>query len=668
MNFLTGLSLKIKIMGLICLPVLFLLPVFFAIYNQGTEAVKQDRNKAMHLADTIALNGAISNQQPLMEKALTYVLTTDELVSFIQDPQDSNSKMLMDGLFVSMQEQQIVRFVIYDIDYRILLQYTGNLPPYPNLLPRNLQQVFQKAADDLEFHFFFRGPGQQAAEASSISYNVATVITDDDDNTIGYVELALDPAVWIKQIAELTTNTVMLYDPRHRASNLSTNEELTDRLLPALPENIQHRTFIQTSAQSTDFLVDILPLTDPSEELSGLLLVISDATNFVQAEQKRWIYGLTITLAIVLLSQLAALLATSKGIITPIKEVIAFASSLASGDSSSSLQVRASKELNAMSEALNTMAAHIQEQARQAKAIAEGNLAIEIDVYSDQDILGQSLASITDNIGSIIRNISANADSLLQTSRQVSKLSEDLDSSSEIIKARAQNLGASFDSVTDNLQLVASAIEEMSTSIKEISDNTETSSQITDNAKDISQKSSQIIEQLSNVVVNIGKANQSISEFADQTNLLALNATIEAARAGDAGKGFAVVASEVKDLAIQSMSTAHTLRTDIENIEMFTAETAAATADISTVIESVSESSLIITTAVNEQASVANDISDNISSAHSTTAGFSKNIADISNSATVTGETTIALNESAQQLESMATTLRNQVNSFTLKS
>ncbi|MBU0945198.1 MAG: HAMP domain-containing protein [Proteobacteria bacterium] len=654
-------------MGMICLPILLLLPVFFSIYDQGTEALKQDRNRTMHIADTIALNGAISSQQPRIEKALTNVLNTDELLNFIENPKDSSSKMVLDGLFLSLQEQQIVRFIVYDVNYRILLQHARNLPPYFSPLPNNLQPLFRMAAEDFEFHFFYRGPGR-ATDSFPVVYSVTTVITDDNDNTIGYVELALDSALWIEQIAELTTNTVMLYDSTRRVINYSTNEELSNRLLPALPEDLQNSSFIQTTAQSTDFLADILPLSAPNEEAIGHLLVISDATKFVRAEKKRWLYGLSITLAIVLLSQILALLAISKGIIAPIREVIAFAAALASGDSSSSLQAQASKELNEMSAALNTMGAHIQERSRQAKAIAEGNLAVQIDIYSDQDVLGKALTSITDNIGSIIRNISDKADNLLQTSRQVSALSDDLDISSRIIESRTQELEVSFASVTTNLQLIASATEEMSASIKEISDNTKTSSQTTHEAKQIAKKSSDVIEQLSKVVISIGKANESITEFADQTNLLALNATIEAARAGDAGKGFAVVASEVKVLASQSMNTAHAIHTDIENIQKFTTEAVSAAKNISTVIESVNESSLIITAAVNEQSSVANNISNNISIAHQRTTGFSKNITDISNSATVTSETMVALNTSAQELESIATTLRNQVKSFTLKS
>ncbi|AGF77194.1 methyl-accepting chemotaxis protein [Desulfocapsa sulfexigens DSM 10523] len=662
-----SLSLKYKIMGMTALPLFLLLPVFLYIYTQGTGALKQERNRTMHIGDTIALNGAIANQRPTLEKALTNVLNTDETIRFIMDSQDSGSKMVLDGLFLSLQEQHITKFIVYNADFEVILQQSQNdSPPYPEQLPGAIKPLFKKAAEDFEFHYFFRGP-DKSQQLLPVSYSVATVITDDDDNTIGYVELALDSALWIQQVGELTTNEVMLYDIDRATISLSTNEELAGKLLTSLPENVADASFIQTRAQNTDFLADVLPLKGPDDKTIGLLLVISDATKFMQAEQKRWIFGLLLTLAIVFLSQVIAYLAVSRGIIAPIRQVIDFSTILATGDTSSSLQIRTSKELTEMANALNTMVDHIRERASQAEAIAGGNLAVEIKVHSDNDTLGKSLTAITDNISAIISEISDNADNLLKTSQEVTELSDDLEITSTIIERRAQEMGHSFESVTDNLQVVTDGTERMSLSIREINENTAASNQTTEEAKQAALESSAIIQQLNEVVISIGKANQAITEFADQTNLLALNATIEAARAGDAGKGFAVVASEVKDLASQSMRTAKNIHGNVNDIQKFTVQAVNSAEKISNVIALVRESSLVITKAVNEQATVADNITNSTSSAYKTTTGFSKNIEDISNSATVTSETMVALNSSAQQLESVATTLRNRVESFTLK-
>lgn len=663
-----SLSLKVKIMGMTALPLLLLLPVFFYIYTQGTGALKQERNRTMHIGDTIALNGAIANQRPILEKALTNVLNTDETISFIQNPQHGASKMVLEGLFLSLQEQHITKFIVYNADFKVLLQQMQNaLPPYPDQLPNTLHPLFKQAAEDFEFHYFFHA-AEKSGPSYPVSYSVAAVITDDDDNTIGYVELALESSLWVNQISKLTTNEVMLYDINHVEISLSTNAELTGLILPLLPKDLQDKSFTQIHAQDTNFLSDIIPLKGPDKKTVGLLLVTSDATQFMQAEQNRWIFGFLVTLAIVLISQVIAHLAISRGIIAPIRQVIDFSTTLATGDSSSSLEIRASKELTEMASALNTMVTHIQERASQAEAIANGNLAIKIDVYCDKDTLGKSLVSITDNISSIISEISDNAENLLQTSHAVNELSDDLEITSTIIEQRTREMGTSFESVTTNLQTVADNTEKMSLSIQEINDNTETSNKTTEEAKQVALESSAIIHELNKVVVSIGKANQSITEFADQTNLLALNATIEAARAGEAGKGFAVVASEVKDLASQSMNTAKNIHENVEDIQKFTVQAVASAEKISNVIELVRESSLVITSAVGEQATVADDITNNTSSAYETTAGFSKNIEDISSSATITGETMTALKTSAQELESVATILRSRVESFTLKS
>ena len=119
-------------------------------------------------------------------------------------------------------------------------------------------------------------------------------------------------------------------------------------------------------------------------------------------------------------------------------------------------------------------------------------------------------------------------------------------------------------------QNVAAAMQEMTATINDVAqqvqiaaDSAKASSESAESGQRTVQETRSSIHQLSDTVNNIGvtvqnladhseeiaKVAQMIEQIAEQTNLLALNAAIEAARAGEYGRGFAVVADEVRQLA-----------------------------------------------------------------------------------------------------------------------
>ncbi|MAI90264.1 MAG: chemotaxis protein [Hyphomonadaceae bacterium TMED5] len=213
--------------------------------------------------------------------------------------------------------------------------------------------------------------------------------------------------------------------------------------------------------------------------------------------------------------------------------------------------------------------------------------------------------------------------------------------------AQITEASAAARETSNNVENVAAGSSQLATSVEEISQQVARAGSVSSEAVDKVNTANEAISSLSGSAREIGQVIKLISDIAEQTNLLALNATIEAARAGDAGRGFAVVAGEVKALAGQSARATEEISGQILAVQTSTDNAVAAISAIADVIAQVNSIAVSISGAVEEQACVTRDISDNMRDATTAITNISQGVDGIA-------QATNLIKDSTEQVKIMS--------------
>lgn len=248
-------------------------------------------------------------------------------------------------------------------------------------------------------------------------------------------------------------------------------------------------------------------------------------------------------------------------------------------------------------------------------------------------MLEAQVGAVVGRIGDASQRLAGHAAELVEHLQSSHSSTLDQQAETDQVAAAIHQMAASVAQVASHAQQASQAADQAETETREGHHLVgESRSAVLRLATELS-RATEVIHQLEGHSTDISGVLEVIRSIADQTNLLALNAAIEAARAGDAGRGFAVVADEVRGLAQRTQESTNEIQRMIctlqngarDAVEVMLqssqhaensvdqAQRAATALDgISQRVNQITEMSLQIAAAVEQQSAVSEDINRNI--------------------------------------------------------
>ena len=416
------------------------------------------------------------------------------------------------------------------------------------------------------------------------------------------------------------------------------------------------------SSSSSDFDQKVVQVEKEQKQLDkyieGLLFEVSDFTQkamnkALADEQRGKMLIATLSVIIFVLASVLAFVLT-RSVTSPLKSLTDAMTELADGKLDAQIPaVRFKDEVYDMSEAMKVFQANM----LRAKELEAEQEAIKKKQQQRQNELNQLVGIFGSTIGAVFAQI-------LESSKDMVGQAGNMLNQSGSSQEMATAVSTEAEESAANAQSLAAATEQMVASIKEISQQVNKSSEVTKQAVEYSQTSEQDVKQLQQISQEIGEVVSLITDIAEQTNLLALNATIEAARAGEAGKGFAVVANEVKSLASETAKATDEISSKIESIQSASGQSAESISQIGSIISNIDQYITAIVAAIEEQNSVTEEISRNVQFVSESSGRVSESVQKIQAQSSEVGQSSQSVNDNAEHMSQEADVLSREVKTF----
>lgn len=361
----------------------------------------------------------------------------------------------------------------------------------------------------------------------------------------------------------------------------------------------------------------------------------------------------------------AQLLSAMKNMVSNLKNTAQIAEQIARGDLTAKVNILSDRD--ALGKSIALMVSNLKNTVHMAEQIAEGDLTVRVKILSDKDILGKSLALMIERLCEVVSDVREAAESVKSVTDNAKSSADTLASVSLQMSARSEEMARGASDQAASAEEASASMEEMASHIRQNADYAARTEKIALKSSEDAREGGKVVTKTVKAMKAITDRISVIRDIAEQTDILALNATIEAAGAGEYGTRFAIVASEIRDLAERCRTAAG----DIDKLSVFSVEVAEKAGNmLSEIVPDIRKTAELvqeISAACNEQSMGAEQISSSFQQLDQVIQQNAQSSEELAGTAEEMASTSDRMLGNSQMMTSQAERLRSAIGHFRMK-